>query len=390
LRWLGAAFVLLLAALTIFLALFRWNWLRGPIDDYASAQLQRQVVIHGDLGAQPWSWTPSMTARDVTVSQPPWAGKGQMARLPSLTVALDLKALLRGRLVLGAVDADHPTVVLERDASGRDNWNFGAPTAAPKPLKLPPIRHFTISAGAVTLDDARRRLRFAGRVSSNERLTGYGRGRFTLTGQGTLNGQPFLARILGGPLSWSRNCCRRRRAGRRRSRGRSRPARGSGVGDSVRAAAATSNGEVAVAIPRGQMRRLLAELMGIDVGRSLFLYCRTTRSRRQCAARSPSSATRGGVLTAQRLLIDTAAVRAEGGGVIDLRKETLNLAINGKPKHFRLLRLAAPITLKGRLDDPKLGVDVAKAHALRSSIEPPHSGALYQFLSSSRFTIRFA
>jgi AsmA family protein len=54
-------------------------------------------------------------------------------------------------------------------------------------------------------------------------------------------------------------------------------------------------------------------------------------------------------------------VRAEGGGVIDLRNETLNLAISGKPKHFRLLRIAAPITLKGRLDDPKLGVDLAKA-----------------------------
>jgi hypothetical protein len=68
-----------------------------------------------------------------------------------------------------------------------------------------------------------------------------------------------------------------------------------------------------------------------------------------------------GVLTAQRLLIDTGDVLAQGGGTVNLRDETLNLALNGEPKHFRLIRIAAPITLKGRLDDPKLGIDIRKA-----------------------------
>jgi len=68
-----------------------------------------------------------------------------------------------------------------------------------------------------------------------------------------------------------------------------------------------------------------------------------------------------GVLTAQRLLIDTGAVQAQGKGTIDLRNETFNLALSGKPKHLRLIRVAAPITLTGRLDQPKLGIDFAKA-----------------------------
>src|SRR5277367_3634890 len=59
LRWLAATIVLLAAAVAIFLWLFRWNWLRGPIDDYASQRLHRQVAIHGDLSARIWSWTPS-------------------------------------------------------------------------------------------------------------------------------------------------------------------------------------------------------------------------------------------------------------------------------------------------------------------------------------------
>ncbi|HLY79906.1 MAG TPA: AsmA family protein, partial [Caulobacteraceae bacterium] len=77
LRWLGAALVLLIVAVAIFVSLFQWNWLRGPIDTYASERLQRRVAIHGDLSGHVWSWTPSLTARDVTVSQPAWAGKGE-------------------------------------------------------------------------------------------------------------------------------------------------------------------------------------------------------------------------------------------------------------------------------------------------------------------------
>ena len=70
---------------------------------------------------------------------------------------------------------------------------------------------------------------------------------------------------------------------------------------------------------------------------------------------------RGGIMTAQRIILDTGVVQAQGTGVIDLRTETLNLSLSGKPKQFRLLRLAAPITLKGTFAQPKVGVDVGKA-----------------------------
>ena len=75
-------------------------------------------------------------------------------------------------------------------------------------------------------------------------------------------------------------------------------------------------------------------------------------------------------------------MRAEGGGTIDLRDETLNLAISGKPKHFRLIRVAAPITLKGRFDAPKLGIDLSKvgpqlgAAALLGAVVTPFAAVL--------------
>jgi hypothetical protein len=138
-------------------------------------------------------------------------------------------------------------------------------------------------------------------------------------------------------------------------------ARLAGAGDSVRAAAADANGTFAVAIPHGQMRQLFAELLGIDAARSLFLYLSKDQKPTPVRCAVAEFRAQGGVLTAQRLLLDTGAVQAQGGGQIDLRNETLNLAISGKPKHFTLLHINAPITLKGRLNDPKLGVDFGKA-----------------------------
>jgi uncharacterized protein involved in outer membrane biogenesis len=590
---------LIVIAVAIFIALFQWNWLRGPVGAYASERLHRPVAIHGDMSGRLLTWTPSATAQDVTVGQPGWAGGGQMAVIPRLTLAVDLHDLLRGRLVLALADAERPTVRMIRDATGRNNWTFAPAGAAPQPLKLPPIRRFTIEDGHLTLDDARRRLHFAGTVTSNERLTGYGRGRFSLTGQGDLNGAPFLAQITGGPLinvdpdrpypfhsdiragathilaqgaitrpfdlgdfqaagqvsgedmaslygltglalpssppyaltgdlkrrgprfdvtdlhgrvgvsdvegrltvtegsgrkdltgdlasrrlkladltamiggaprgalkgtvvspaqakvadrltaegrilpDSPLNVARMRQmdadvryraetvdagpapirqvrirarldhglltvdplaltlpqgalSGRVRLDGRgatpqaavdltlagaqvqellprragapaltgplSAHARLAGAGDSLRAVAANANGVLAVVIPGGQMRQLLAELMGIDATKSLFLYLARDQTPTPVRCAVAQFDARGGVLTARRLIIDTGAVRAEGGGTIDMRNETVNLALSGKPKHFRLIRIAAPITLKGGWGHPKIGVDLEKA-----------------------------
>ena len=101
-----------------------------------------------------------------------------MATIPQLTIAIDLKALLGGNLVIAKVDAEHPSARLVRGADGRNNWTFAAPGVAPQPLRLPAIRNLVINDGHLVLDDAQRKLHFTGQVTSNEQLTGYGRGRF--------------------------------------------------------------------------------------------------------------------------------------------------------------------------------------------------------------------
>jgi len=68
-------------------------------------------------------------------------------------------------------------------------------------------------------------------------------------------------------------------------------------------------------------------------------------------------------MTAQRLVIDTDPVRIDGSGTINLKDEVLDLRLQGKPKNFQLMRLRAPITIKGSLAHPSLGVDAGPAIA---------------------------
>lgn len=130
-----------------------------------------------------------------------------------------------------------------------------------------------------------------------------------------------------------------------------------GTGNSVHDAASTANGTVTAVVPDGGMRHSLVEWTGIDVLTALSLNLSGDNSHAALRCAVASFTAKDGLLTAQRFLIDTDPVRIEGGGFINMRQETLNLRLQGKPKNFQLVRLRAPITLQGRWEAPALGVE---------------------------------
>lgn len=134
-----------------------------------------------------------------------------------------------------------------------------------------------------------------------------------------------------------------------------------GAGDSVRAAAGAANGALTVVIPHGLMRQAFAELMGINVARGLIMILSKNKGTTPVRCAVADFKAVNGVLEAQSIVFDTGVVIATGAGQVNLRNETVNLTFAGKPKKFRLIRVGAPITIKGRLEKPKLGVDIAKA-----------------------------
>lgn len=201
--------ILLTVAIVVFLVLFDWNWFRGPLGRFASARLDREVVITGDLRVHPWSFSPKVEAYGIRVAQPDWAAKADpkgspagspMAKVDRIAVQIKLLPLLKGDVILPLLAVDRPDVRLLREGSGRANWTFGDPNAPKKPLKLPAIQHFVINDGKLRYQDQQRDIFFLGTVSSNEHASSDGRGKFVLEGKGQLNRSPFTALVTGGPL----------------------------------------------------------------------------------------------------------------------------------------------------------------------------------------------
>src|SRR5260221_4625380 len=121
-----------------------------------------------------------------------------------------------------------------------------------------------------------------------------------------------------------------------------------GPGNSVHAAASNPSGTFTAVVPAGGMRHSLAEWTGVDVVTSLSLNLSGDNSNTNLRCAVASFGARDGVLTTQQFVIDTDPVRVDGSGTINLTDETLDLKLQGKPKNFQLVRLRAPITVKGK------------------------------------------
>jgi uncharacterized protein involved in outer membrane biogenesis len=206
LTWTGGIVGLLVIAIAVLIAVWDWNWFRGPLARAASSRMHREVTIAGDLRVHPFSWQPSATVDGVRIANPAWmsqgkngAGKDKMADIGRIGVRIRLIPLLTGHLDLRLLRFDQPHVALYRDAQGRASWDFSDGRKPEQPMRLPPIRDFIINDGHVTYHDVKRRLNFTGTLNASEQLGGQNKG-FEMRGQGTLNAQPFTMQVTGGPL----------------------------------------------------------------------------------------------------------------------------------------------------------------------------------------------
>jgi len=136
-----------------------------------------------------------------------------------------------------------------------------------------------------------------------------------------------------------------------------------GRGNSVHKVASTSDGTFTAVVPQGGMRHSLAEWLGIDVLKALSLNLSDDNSNTQLRCAVAGFGVRNGMMTSQSFVLDTEPVRVDGTGHINLADETLDLRLQGAPKHFQIMRLRAPITVKGSLAHPAIGVEPGQAIA---------------------------
>src|SRR5262249_4326904 len=120
----GALAIAAVALALVAARFFDWNMLRDPVSRRVSAVLGRSFAINGDLSVQ-LSLHPRVVARDVVLGNAPWAQDPAMARVGILDFTVDAMSLLHRQIVLPHVTVSEGRLLLERNADGAANWDFG-------------------------------------------------------------------------------------------------------------------------------------------------------------------------------------------------------------------------------------------------------------------------
>ena len=142
-----------------------------------------------------------------------------------------------------------------------------------------------------------------------------------------------------------------------------------GHGRSVHDLLADANGTVTAILPEGSLRASLTELSGFDL-RALGLMLTKNKEDTPVRCGVAHFQAHAGTLTAQTLVVDTDRMAITGGGSIQLGTEHWDLQLQGQPKHVRLLRLQAPVSVHGTLKHPAFGVE--KEDRKLKLIDPGH------------------
>ena len=140
-------------------------------------------------------------------------------------------------------------------------------------------------------------------------------------------------------------------------------ARLTGTGNSVHRAAASANGAVTAVLEGGQIRKALAEMMGVNLVPGLIELLSKDPKQTQLRCAVATFDVRNGVMTPRRLVLDTGVVVLTGSGSINLRDESVDLTFKGQSKKPRLVRVIAPFHVRGSLSKPSFGADLAPAAA---------------------------
>ncbi len=193
-----------------FLATFDINDWREAIAKAVSKQIGREIKLDG-----PITWAISLnrglsvSLSDVTVANPRWASRRDMARIGQAALNLDVRALLNKKLDIIAFDLTKADVQLETNAEGVGNWVFKkeADAIEIKPIKDP--RGPTHADVAINLREVRIVQSRFGLTDKSGKLTILDVPELILTEdsenleakfKGSIGAVPVQLFLLGGPL----------------------------------------------------------------------------------------------------------------------------------------------------------------------------------------------
>lgn len=215
LRWFGIAvgilFALFLgipAIVVAVLALFYdWDDARPLVGRLASTALGREVAITDALDVDLGRVT-RIDVRGLTVANVKGGKAPHLVHIGDLAVAIALKPLLSGNVVIPSLRLADVDAALERNADRRANWEFGGgrksaaePAPSKEPTRLPLIESLTVDGANISLDDRqldKHATLAIGKLQAGENDE---RTRMTAEGSGSYQGRPASLKATMGSLT---------------------------------------------------------------------------------------------------------------------------------------------------------------------------------------------
>lgn len=191
-----AVLVLLLAALLVLIALWDWNWFKGPVERAVQARTGRSLQIGNldvDLGR-----TSTIRADTITFANAPWARQPQMASADRVEIDIRVWPLLRGSVQLPEIRLTRPDVLLETAPRKGDpgNWDFLGDS---KGGSTPQLKRLRIDDGRLQFLDALGRTDIRVNVRSGQPRQADAAPPLRVDGKGRWQGNPFT--LNGGTES---------------------------------------------------------------------------------------------------------------------------------------------------------------------------------------------
>lgn len=199
LQWIVGVVLAPVVLAVLFIAIFGWDWLRGPIERMTSEKTGRVLAINGELTVKfGWPW-PRIHADAVTFANPGWAREKQMVAADAVEIALDLPQLLRQNIVFPEVWLKRPVVFLEQGSDGRRSWLLDH-KQQDQGARIR-IDRLMLDQGTLGYDDAGQKTSIRAELSTLSTPAGGSTGSgVAFSAHGQYKGLPLKAVGSGGPV----------------------------------------------------------------------------------------------------------------------------------------------------------------------------------------------
>jgi AsmA protein len=183
----------------LYITLFGWNWLRGPLERLAADQTGRVLAIQGDLTVDIAWPTVRLHAAELKFANPAWAKEKQMVAAAGIAVSVDVPALFQHQVIFPQVTLERANVFLERAADGRKSWLLDM-QQQDETARIQ-IGRLALDHGTLGYDDSSQKTSIRAELSTAAPVASGGSASdLRFNAEGLYQGLAVLARGSGGPV----------------------------------------------------------------------------------------------------------------------------------------------------------------------------------------------